>query len=272
MKKRILVELTVLFGLIAAISTGQVDIYPGGGPPFDDAGVLVKGSSDATKGIRFEVDTNVPTGTTVVITAPAANISLAGLPSGALTASRLVNTDASAKLQSNAALTTNAVPKASGTGSLADGSCTDASSVLTCAGITTTGNITNGGGHYVVSGTVPTSCASTGLGGGGSPGCALDTGSTDHAGTMTLTTGSSSTASAGAITLTFSTAYPGSNTSHCMCTLASGGSTWDPGSLCMQATASNTAPVILWKNSLVGSGTLVNVSTTYKMNYLCIGK
>lgn len=45
--------------------------------PVDDATAVVKGSSDATKRGRFEVDTNVPTATTVALAFPASNGTIA---------------------------------------------------------------------------------------------------------------------------------------------------------------------------------------------------
>lgn len=53
----------------------------GGGStlPVDDATAVVKGSVDDTKEGRFEVDTNVPTGTTVALAFPAANGTIATL-------------------------------------------------------------------------------------------------------------------------------------------------------------------------------------------------
>lgn len=59
----------------------QVAGIGGGGtsPPFTDTNPLIKGSVDATKLMRFEVDTLVPTTTTVALTVPAADTTLAGL-------------------------------------------------------------------------------------------------------------------------------------------------------------------------------------------------
>lgn len=51
----------------------------GGSAPFVDTTSIVEGSVDATKEIRFEVDTNVPTATVVVATVPASNFTMAGI-------------------------------------------------------------------------------------------------------------------------------------------------------------------------------------------------
>lgn len=47
--------------------------------PFDDSLKLIKGSSTPSKGVRFEVDTNVPADTTVAIAIPSSNGTLATL-------------------------------------------------------------------------------------------------------------------------------------------------------------------------------------------------
>jgi hypothetical protein len=53
----------------------RVAITPAG--PFVDSSVIVEGSGDATKKMRIEVDTNVPTATTIVLTTPNASGTLA---------------------------------------------------------------------------------------------------------------------------------------------------------------------------------------------------
>lgn len=66
---------------------------PAGGTslPADDGTALVKGSADTTKRVRIEADTNVPTGTTVVVTAPAADVSLVPGTTYAAAASGVTN-------------------------------------------------------------------------------------------------------------------------------------------------------------------------------------
>lgn len=74
MNKRLITELVILFVLtVTLISVAQVTISGGSFPPFLDSNVLVMGSSDKTKGFRFEADTNITTGTTRVYTAPNSN-------------------------------------------------------------------------------------------------------------------------------------------------------------------------------------------------------
>lgn len=60
-----------------AATVGQLP-SPGASPPFDDATALVKGSVDATKLFRFEVD-GLSAGTTRVATVPDADFTMAGL-------------------------------------------------------------------------------------------------------------------------------------------------------------------------------------------------
>ena len=55
----------------------ETDLTSGGSSlPVDDATSIAQGSVDNTKQVRFECDTNVPTSTTVVLTAPSADMDL----------------------------------------------------------------------------------------------------------------------------------------------------------------------------------------------------
>lgn len=76
MNKRVITELVILIVLAWGYAGAQVAINQGLAPPFLDSNVLVSGSSDTTKGFRFEADTNITTGTTRVYTVPDANGSL----------------------------------------------------------------------------------------------------------------------------------------------------------------------------------------------------
>jgi hypothetical protein len=58
-------------GTVKQFATGS-----GAALPVVDSTAIVKGSLDDTKQVRIEADTNVPTATTVVLTAPAADITL----------------------------------------------------------------------------------------------------------------------------------------------------------------------------------------------------
>jgi len=225
MNKRIILELIVLGALLPIALLGQVVVSPSGsaGAPFIDSAVLVFGSSDATKGIRFEVDTNVTTGTTVILTVPAAS-------------GTLVTTAAAQTFTSQITFSTSFVA-----------------------------------GREYVSGFTPT-CTSTGLGTGSA---AIEAGSTDLAGVCVLSPTGSPGAN-GAITLTFSTgsAYTsGSATPICIATLASGATAWGNDSGVYQTTFSTTAPVLTWSNgTYAGGATNITASTTYKVNYTCIGR
>lgn len=69
-------------------------VVPISAPPYDDSGVAFKGSSDITKGLRFELDTYITTATTRVISIPDRDIDLTFIPAAG-------------------ALTTNCIPKSS---------------------------------------------------------------------------------------------------------------------------------------------------------------
>lgn len=53
-------------------------------PVMTDAYPIVSGSADKTKKVRFELDTYVPTGTTVVVTPPAYDVTLGHMPPGVI--------------------------------------------------------------------------------------------------------------------------------------------------------------------------------------------
>src|SRR5262249_31337085 len=65
----------VFFAVYAVTTVAQVAISGGGFPPYIDSNVLIFGSADKTKGVRFEVD-GLTTNTTRVVTIPDANITL----------------------------------------------------------------------------------------------------------------------------------------------------------------------------------------------------
>lgn len=118
-------------------------------------------------------------------------------------------------------------------------------------------------GRLATSGTVPTSCASTGLGAGSA---AIDTGSTDTAGGCTLTAGAGP-AGTGVITLTFSASF-GTTTNRCVFMAVNGTGTWDGQPGFVQATQSLTAPTFTWKNGVTPTAFISG--STYKVNYLCV--
>ena len=79
-------------------SSGEFEWEANASLPADDGTSIAQGSADATKQVRIEADTNVPTSTTVVLTAPATDLDLdevlisdiTGEPSGAYTVKNVV--------------------------------------------------------------------------------------------------------------------------------------------------------------------------------------
>lgn len=77
----------------------------GGAAPFDQNGGIVKGHADATKIVAINADTNVPTATTVTLTAPAADGTIA-TAGGTLTSGRLVTGSGTSVVNVTGALAT----------------------------------------------------------------------------------------------------------------------------------------------------------------------
>ena len=135
------------------------------------------------------------------------------------------------------------------------------------SGVNTMGfRLLAGGGRVMTAGAAPT-CTFT-SGGGTTPSCALDTGSTDTAGTIIATTGTGSPGTAGTITLTFTAAY-GTNKPSCNYTLSNDGAgTWNVRATVIDETPSTTSDLFNWDNNSVALG----VSTAFHVNYHCIAK
>jgi uncharacterized protein with FMN-binding domain len=124
--------------------------------------------------------------------------------------------------------------------------------------------------HITTVGTAPT-VAQTGLGSGGSVGVAVDAGSTDQSGTITLTTGNASVGSTGTVTLTFNGAYVTHNPV-IVCTLVKGATDWGVLATVRITTESLTAPILTWNNSATGAAVALTANTTYKIHYVVIQK
>jgi hypothetical protein len=144
-----------------------------------------------------------------------------------------------------------------------------ASSAITAGDITNAATIyslTNGGTRSGTSVGVPTCTFTTG--GGTSPSCALQAGSTDDAGTIILTTGTGSPGSSGTLALTFSSAF-GANPPTClMIGSGTGAGQWSPRVSFVDNNASATSDVQSWDNS----GFVLSTSTAYRINYRCFAK
>lgn len=122
--------------------------------------------------------------------------------------------------------------------------------------------------RVIVSGAAPT-CTFT-SGGGTAPSCALDTGSTDTAGTIIATTGTGSPAGLGTITLTFSSAF-GTHKPSCIYMANNGGTdAWNALAVMHDAVPSTTSDVMGWNNGTVPSS--LSTSTAYWINYHCFAK
>jgi len=123
-----------------------------------------------------------------------------------------------------------------------------------------------------IEGTLVPTCGFT-SGGGSSPSCALEAGSTNEKGTILLTTGSGSPGSTGTATLDFAGTFAGTigGAPVCVYTLDdSGGTAWGNGALVRASTQSNTAPVLAWSNSVNNVLTALAAASTFSIGYSCI--
>ena len=121
-------------------------------------------------------------------------------------------------------------------------------------------------GRVMSVGTV-TTCAFT-SGGGTSPSCAIDTGSTDFEGIITLSSGTGTPAALGTATLTFSATY-GTNKPSCVYTLSDNGTgAWNARATIIDATPSTGSDIFNWDNN----GATLALSSTWKINYFCGAK
>jgi hypothetical protein len=124
--------------------------------------------------------------------------------------------------------------------------------------------------RFMVMGTAPT-CAFTSGGGTGSPSCTVDTGSTDTAGIIILTTGSSASGT-GTVTLTFTTAAAfGTNKPTCAFTASDeGAGSWNGLAVMKDKIPSTTSDLFTWTNGT--TPTSLSNTTAYWINYHCWAK
>jgi hypothetical protein len=124
-------------------------------------------------------------------------------------------------------------------------------------------------GRAMVAGPQPT-CTFT-SGGGASPTCILDTGSTDSAGIIIAQTGTGSPAGTGTITLTFTATQTfGTNKPVCEYQASDNNGTWQGLAVFKDKTPSNTSDLFTWTNG--PTPTALTVSTNYWINYQCWAK
>jgi hypothetical protein len=118
-----------------------------------------------------------------------------------------------------------------------------------------------------ITGASTPTASSTGT--GASPTNTVDTGSGDLAGTITVTAGTTPSAS-GTVTVTFSTgngAY-GTNAPSCVAMLGNGTGTWNARATLIAGAFSTTSAVFNWDNNAVN----LTAASTYKLHYHCAGK
>lgn len=121
------------------------------------------------------------------------------------------------------------------------------------------------------------SCAFT-SGGGSSPSCALQAGSTNEKGVIIATTGTGSPGSTGTLTMTFAGTYAGPSGAAPICTytLDDSGTVWGDGAVAKARTQSTTTPVLAWSNYANSSGvaTLATLATSspFRIGYECTAR
>ncbi len=132
------------------------------------------------------------------------------------------------------------------------------------------GNTYTGGG--AMTGTAPT-CTFT-SGGGTSPSCATQAGSSNEKGVIIATTGTGAPGSTGTITLTFAGTYVGGTgaTPACTYTLDDSGTAWGNEAVARVSTQSTTAPVVAWSNVATAVLTALTVSVPYRIDYTCVAR
>jgi hypothetical protein len=120
-----------------------------------------------------------------------------------------------------------------------------------------------------VTGLAPT-CTFT-SGGGTSPSCALQAGSTNEKGVIIATTGTGSPGTTGTVTLTFEGTFTGgvATTPACNFNPDDSGTAWGNGAITKVSTQSSTAPIVAWSNSAANVLTALAVSSPYRIDYTC---
>lgn len=118
--------------------------------------------------------------------------------------------------------------------------------------------------HLITSGTTGPTLAGTGF--GTSPTLTLDTGSTDFAGIVTVTAGTTP-GSSGTLTVTFNTTN-GTNTPAVIANLMNGTGTWNARATEFISSAGTGSFVIAWDNNAAN----LTASSTYKFTYVTVAK
>lgn len=235
--------------------------------------------------VNYLQTTNGGTGLTANIAlAPATNLVSIGLDAASPAAQTLQAQSSRAGTDSNVAGGNFVVQAGNGTGTGGSGSIllqtapvgstgTTANTMRSVVTIDKTGQTTFNVGRVMFAGTAPTA-AVTGAGTTGA--IAVDTGSTDHSGVLTITAGGSSLGTNGTATLTFTTGNGafGTNPPTCDAWAVNGsGTTWQTGVNVIPNAATTTSAVFNWYNAtLTGTLTAVTAASTYKIGYRCDAK
>lgn len=137
-----------------------------------------------------------------------------------------------------------------------------------------TGTFRTDGNIRILSGVTNIAPACTfSTGGGTSPSCAIQAGSTNEKGVIIASTGTGSPGSQGTITLTFAGTFTGTTaaTPACTYTLDNSGTAWANGALVQVNTQSTTAPTLAWTNFNATTPALAVLSTSspYRIGYVC---
>lgn len=129
------------------------------------------------------------------------------------------------------------------------------------------------GGNTYLGGTLTTitpTCTFT-SGGGSTPSCTLQAGSTNEKGVIIASTGTGSPGSTGTITLTFAGTFTGATGAAPICQffIDNSGTAWGGEAVIQTNTQSTTAPVIAWANINAVALANLSASSPYRIGYQC---
>src|SRR5579863_8831413 len=111
-------------------------------------------------------------------------------------------------------------------------------------------------------------------GGGTTPSCSLQAGSTNEKGVIIATTGTGAPGSNGTITLTFAGTYSGPSAAApaCVYNVDNSGTAWGNEAGTQVNTQSTTAPTVAWFNVNSVVATALTVSSPYRIGYSCVAR
>ena len=128
-----------------------------------------------------------------------------------------------------------------------------------------------GGNQYQTASIAIAPACTFSTGGGTTPSCATQAGSTNEKGVIIATTGTGAPGSTGTITLTFVGTFSGASGAApaCTYTLDNSGTAWGAEAVTQINTQSTTAPVINWTNIAALTATALATSSPYRIDYTC---